>query len=46
MPLARSGLFACGDQARYAVPALTGDDPYRFRPTGGDAVPVASSVGG
>ena len=33
--------IAFGDQARYAVLALAGDDPYRFRPPGGGTAPTA-----
>ena len=28
--------IACGDQAPYEVLSLAGDDPYRFRPPGGE----------
>ena len=31
------GSIAFGDQAPYGVLSLAGDDPYRFRPPGGDA---------
>ena len=31
------GSIAFGDQARFAVLALAGGDPYRFRPPGGQA---------
>ena len=47
MPLARwrgPGSIACGDHARFAVLALAGDDPYRFRPPGGQAAPAPPSA--
>ena len=37
LPDGGPGSIACGDQARYAVLDLTGNDPYRFRPPGGEA---------
>ena len=42
MPRSGPGSIACGDQAPCGVLSLAGDDPYRFRPPGGEAASASS----